>query len=295
MIKYFSFLTLILFFTSCEENPFGAEDVIPHRSITGYANIEGVEPYPDGNHSGVFVWSHDLGIKTNSTADGFFEFVLPAASNPSSGGIVDGDYTIYFFLGNYSLKTITVSFAGGQIVSDDNVVNLKGELEKRVRLNQIINVKTTISPTAIPREIFGELGSDGDIKVTIDITPVRTDLYFYGKMYQNSRGANSYSGLLIRNKTTLELAYAFNPDTLSTMRSLIARPSMQLEMDFSIKNDSTGFVLPKGSYEILPFIILEREDLPKHLIEAIGSGYNTFSENYFKYPFHRTGGDFIVE
>ena len=84
--------TFFLFFSSCEENPFSSKSGIPHRKIFGVVNLEGVELYPEGNHSGIFIWSNQLGISDLSGADGSFELELPAASSskdqicPSPGG-----------------------------------------------------------------------------------------------------------------------------------------------------------------------------------------------------------------
>lgn len=69
------------------------------------------------------------------------------------------------------------------------------------------------------------------------------------------------------------------------------RPMQKIEIDF----DYIGLNLPKGTYEIIPYLVLDRKDIPNHLFQAIGSEVYSLSENYFNYPFYRTGGKFVIE
>ena len=128
---------LFLLISSCEENPFSSKSSIPHRKINGIINLAGVDFYPEGNHSGVFVWSNQLSIRALSGADGSFELELPAASSPNGGGIADGDYTIYFFMSNYEVSMVEITFAGGEILNDDRIIKIDGELRKKINLKII--------------------------------------------------------------------------------------------------------------------------------------------------------------
>jgi hypothetical protein len=56
-----------------------------------------------------------------------------------------------------------------------------------------------------------------------------------------------------------------------------------------------GLNLPKGTYEIIPYMVLERNDVPNHLLQAMGTNIYSFSEEYLNYPFYRTGGKFVIE
>ena len=80
-------------------------------------------------------------------------------------------------------------------------------------------------------------------------------------------------------------------DSASIMREYIDRPMQKVEIDF----DYMGLNLPKGTYEIIPYMVLERNDIPSHLLQALGPDIYNFSEAYFNYPFYRTGGKFVIE
>ena len=44
-----------------------------------------------------------------------------------------------------------------------------------------------------------------------------------------------------------------------------------------------------------PYLVLDRDDIPETILKTLGSGYDSFSQNYFKYPFYRTGGELVIE
>ena len=145
MIKKTTFIILIPFlFIYCEENPFASKSDIPHRTIKGFVRLEGVELYPNGNHSNVFIWMKELAISGFSGADGSFELDLPAASTPTGGGIADGDYFLYFYMGNYQLSKVKVTFAGGEILNDDRVIKINGELRNIINMARMVQIHTTL-------------------------------------------------------------------------------------------------------------------------------------------------------
>lgn len=283
-MKNYSFIFISFILFSCTENPFGGDKKIADKTISGYVKLDEVEYYPKGFHGGVFVWSEGLGLQTKTDIDGSFEFVLPASNDPNNGAIVNGDYTIYFFLGNYKISTVTITFAGGQVVNDDRVINLEGKLRRDVSMTRELGVHTIVSPEIIPTDF------DSSIKIMVTVTPDRTDLYCNLRKVEN-RSGTTYTGVLIKNIVTKELIYTVDIDSASIMREYMDRPMQKIEIDF----DYIGLNLPKGTYEIIPYLVLDRKDIPNHLFQAIGSEVYSLSENYFNYPFYRTGGKFVIE
>ena len=283
-MKNYSFIFISFILFSCTENPFGGDKKIADKTISGYVKLDEVEYYPKGFHGGVFVWSEGLGLQTKTDIDGSFEFVLPASNDPNNGAIVNGDYTIYFFLGNYKISTVTITFAGGQVVNDDRVINLEGKLRRDVSMTRELGVHTIVSPEIIPTDF------DSSIKIMVTVTPDRTDLYCNLRKVEN-RSGTTYTGVLIKNIVTKELIYTVDIDSASIMREYMDRPMQKIEIDF----DYIGLNLPKGTYEIIPYLVLDRKDIPNHLFQAIGNEVYSLSENYFNYPFYRTGGKFVIE
>ena len=75
------------------------------------------------------------------------------------------------------------------------------------------------------------------------------------------------------------------------MKEYMDRPSKTLEFIFNY----TEVNLPEGIYEVIPYLVLDREDVPQTILNILSSGYDSFSLSYFEYPFYRTGGKLVVE
>ena len=279
-IFYIILLTLI----SCTENPFGGEKKMANRTISGHVKLDKVDFYPGGYHNGVLVWSEGLGLQTTTDIDGSFELTLPASSESSSGAITDGDYTLQFFIGNYKLSSVTITFAAGQVVNDEKVINLEGELRRDITLTRLAGVHTSVYPPIITS------GFDSDVITKVQITPDKTDIYFHLRKLV-TRDFSIYTGLLIREADSKKLAYTVDIDTASSMKEYIDRPSQTLDFVFNY----TDVNLPSGIYEVIPYLVLDRDDIPETILKTLGSGYDSFSQNYFKYPFYRTGGELVIE
>ena len=279
-IFYIILLTLI----SCTENPFGGEKKMANRTISGHVKLDKVDFYPGGYHNGVLVWSEGLGLQTTTDIDGSFELTLPASSESSSGAITDGDYTLQFFIGNYKLSSVTITFAAGQVVNDEKVINLEGELRRDITLTRLAGVHTSVYPPIITS------GFDSDVITKVHITPDKTDIYFHLRKLV-TRDFSIYTGLLIREADSKKLAYTVDIDTATTMKEYIDRPNQTLQFIFNY----TDVNLPPGIYEVIPYLVLDRDDIPETILNTLESGYDTFSQNYFKYPFYRTGGELVVE
>ena len=278
------FYTILLTLISCTENPFGGEKKMANRTISGHVKLDKVDFYPRGYHNGVLVWSEGLGLQTTTDIDGSFELTLPASSESSSGAITDGDYTLQFFIGNYKISSVTITFAAGQVVNDEKVINLEGELRRDITLTRLAGVHTSVYPPIITS------GFDSDVITKVHITPDKTDIYFHLRKLV-TRDFSIYTGLLIREADSKKLAYTVDIDTASSMKEYIDRPSQTLDFVFNY----TDVNLPSGIYEVIPYLVLDRDDIPETILKTLGSGYDSFSQNYFKYPFYRTGGELVIE
>ena len=278
------FYTILLTLISCTENPFGGEKKMANRTISGRVKLDKVDFYPSGYHNGVLVWSEGLGLQATTDIDGSFELTLPASSESSSGAITDGDYTLQFFIGNYKLSSVTITFAAGQVVNDEKVINLEGELRRDVTLTRLAGVHTNVYPPIITS------GFDSDVITKVQITPDKTDIHFHLRKLV-TRDFSIYTGLLIREADSKKLAYTVDIDTASIMKEYINRPSQTLDFVFNY----TDVNLPSGIYEVIPYLVLDRDDVPETILNNLGPGYDSFSQNYFNYPFYRTGGELVIE
>ena len=157
-------------------------------------------------------------------------------------------------------------------------------MRRDVTLTRLAGVHTNVYPPIITS------GFDSDIITKVQITPDKTDIYFHLRKLV-TRDFSIYTGLLIREADSKKLAYTVDIDSATTMKEYIDRPNQTLQFIF----DYTDVNLPPGIYEVIPYLVLDRDDIPETILNTLGSGYDTFSQNYFKYPFYRTGGELVVE
>lgn len=272
-------------FFSCTENPFNNDKKIENKTISGYVKLDQVESYPAGFHGGVFVWFDGLSIKTKTDINGYFELELPLASDPLNGAIVDGDYKIHFFLGNYKVSNITVTFAKGQIVNDDKLINRAGELLRDVIIEREFGYATTIIPEIIPKEY------NGLINVLISLEPSRDDIIFKLRGIIIDRDNTIYTGLLIKDIDSDKLIYSVNIDSAKILKEYMRPPKKNIQIVFEYNSIN----LPKGNYEVIPYLLMDRINFPSNLNDAIGIDVENFSEEYLNYPLYRIGGKFVVE
>ena len=200
------------------------------------------------------------------------------------GAIVNGEYTIHFFLGNYQISKVIVEFAAGQIVSDDNTITPEGELRKTISMTRLMGMHTTVSPEIITA------GFDSNIKVDVDIASDPSEVFVYLKKI-STRDGSIYTGLFIKEADSNKLAYLVDIDSAIIMREDIMSPGKNLEIEFDYASSN----LSSGTYEVIPYLIVDRSDVPEGLKQAIGLGFDSFNQNYFQYPFKRTGGKLVIQ
>ena len=63
-------------------------------------------------------------------------------------------------MSNYEISTVEITFAGGEILNDDRVIKINGELRKKVSLKRMVQVNTQVRPSTFPKTF------EEDVKVT---------------------------------------------------------------------------------------------------------------------------------
>ena len=96
-------------------------------------------------------------------------------------------------MANYKIASIQITFAGGEILNDDRVIKINGELRKIISIDRMGHIHTSIEPSTIPTTF------EDDIKVEIKATPDRSDIFFYLLGIEAARQPTVYSGLLIKD------------------------------------------------------------------------------------------------
>ncbi|MFQ5632354.1 MAG: hypothetical protein ACE5I1_26590, partial [bacterium] len=72
---------------------------------------------------------------------------------------------------------------------------------------------------------------------------------------------------------------------------VVCKSPLQRKLSF----DTAQLALPPGSYQAIPYILIEPEDVPLGLLTIIGSQVNGLNAAYLQKPMRRDGGFFEVK
>ncbi|MBT3478191.1 MAG: hypothetical protein HN915_03045 [Candidatus Marinimicrobia bacterium] len=282
--KILKSIFLWLFFViACEDNPFFGEDTIPERFISGKVLLD-----KSNFHDGIFIWLEGTDIKSRTDNEGNFTLNLPAGSSPNSGGIGDGIYSLYFFIGNYALNKVEIEFVNGKVVPDIQIISSKGVLYNDVTLSRLFELETIVSK----KEDIDENTGDRYPFLLFDIylKPDVANIFIYSKRIVK-RDTTIHTGLLLLNSQSNEMIKIIDINEAKIMRGGIIRPSDHWEIKFPLNSN----FLAIGEYKIIPFIVVDHKNLPNGIMKAIGSNIDYFNESYKFYPFKRTGGKLVIQ
>lgn len=141
-LYFFSFLYLV----SCTENPLFKDS----RSIkadgtrlTGMVELSG-----ELTHEGIYVWVRGLGTSTVTKQDGSFHLDLPPASQQPGNGIT-GQFTLYFFMSNFSLDSVSFSLRNGSAILPQDGFSSGGKLNRKIVLFKLMEIEHKILPAQI--------------------------------------------------------------------------------------------------------------------------------------------------
>lgn len=280
--RYGWLVTLLIAATGCEENPVGGGDRIglTNRVLSGQVELDrNVSP------ENVFIWLESFDISTRTDADGRFQLTLPPAGAQSTGGI-SGAFTLYAFMGNYTLGTTEVFTRNGEFIFDTPEVSDEGALRQPELLFQRLNIKTTVEPTSVEKETIvvtrGKSNFFMDIDVSLQAVKDDTVLVFFPAETNSVHGP-----LLFRNTETNEVTVlsSFIAEEVTSELDTVTAELKTRSMEINLLPDD----LKVGEYEIVPYLLVNDITLPQGLQDEFGLAVLSPGEIYLRIPFVRNG------
>ena len=99
-------------------------------------------------------------------------------------------------MANYKIASIQITFAGGEILNDDRVIKINGELRKIISIDRMVQIHTSIEPSTIPATF------EDDIKVEkikkVQTSGTHRDLIFIVGMPRS--GSSLVEQILVSHK-----------------------------------------------------------------------------------------------
>ncbi len=271
-----SFLLLLIFCVGCSESPFGEDiETTSTTTLAGKVVLDNRE-----NPEGVYIWLEGTNINTHTDDQGDFHIELPKSS-PGQSALESGVFNLYYYVANYLLVKSTVLVEDGEFVRSRGDVNGKGELIGTKPLVKLLNIITEVEPTSVGVSHQGSIGVTVSLRALGDSVTVALP-----KSIEVPLGA-----VIFKKMATGEATLYLAPEGDQRLSIEKIGPDERiLQYDFVL----VPGMLPEGEYEIVPFFIIQQENMPPGLLASLGGNAEEIGPDFLKIPFKREGGYFSI-
>ena len=277
------FLTLGMIMTiqiNCTNSPFGEVIAPEPRTIRGQVDLE-----LDDLDDDVYVWLDGFKIDTRTDEFGFFTLKIPKELSESTS-YLNGVYKLYLYVANYSVKTVDIAVRNGLFVYGKAGLNKQGALTGVVKMDKILDIVTIVEPQ------WARGDYEGPIDVQVTLQALRDSVTV---IYPKSIGG--LLGAILLKHIETQHVYVDIPDIGATTKAYdqIGKEPKSRRMVFQMNGiNYRDLFLPPGAYEVIPFFLIDHENLPQELINTIGFGVEQIGANFLRIPYRRIGGDFRI-
>ncbi|MGH7596505.1 MAG: hypothetical protein ACREOI_09135 [bacterium] len=269
---------LLLFF-GCTKSPF-SED----KTGLGTRQIRGTVALADGaSPGGVYVWLPGGEVGAYTEASGKFQLTLPSPSDQGTPGGLNGVFTVYFYLANYHLDSAKVFMRDGVFVYEKGDVNKNGELNATRRMQRLLQISTTVQRFTSPRTT----ADSTVVRVSMQADANSVTVIFPNACSDRECPDHRIGAVLLRNIASNEIfVVQMSPGANSRHVVTVGRSPVTRSMYFSL----TRVFIPPAVYEVIPYLLIERAELPPGLLASLGPNVLALGPDYLKIPFRREGG-----
>lgn len=263
---------------SCTENSVFDDDIgeKDQRSISGIVTLE-----DNVNPSGVVVWLKELDISTRTDSTGRFSLRLPAPDLQPGAGL-NGYVNLFIYVANYRIEHASILLVDGKVQYAEADINEQGELAQPANLRKLISISSVISPREIFESFSGFLHLTINLRVFGEGVEVLT--------FKDQRDSTMFTNVFFKRSDDS------NKDAIFWRKSLLTRVREIKSNDkwyFEIHSDSIA--LDKGNYEVIPYLIILQDNVPRKLFEHFGILPNVYDNNFLNIPIKQTVGHITVK
>jgi hypothetical protein len=279
LVKYITIVLVIsLVYVSCTDNPFFKDtDFLSDKLV-----IKGmVELDESDDPGGIYVWLEGLNVSTYTNPNGRFELHLSyPATLPGGATAWNGEFLLYYYLANYSYKTSSILIRNGKVEYGKLDVDKSGNIMNKIVLQKLLGISTTISPCSTrTNTIFKQ---KVDLSLTIFRESIKLETFIPLDatsgcvIFKRLDAPQKLSLFVLANKNTYRV--------VDITSSQVWKMQLGSVNEMGVK-DMDPIPAESGLYEVVPFLVIEQEGVPKELLESISPYYKSFSAEYLKLPF----------
>jgi hypothetical protein len=266
-----------IFFYGCTSNPFGGDKISEEkRTVSGTIKLADQTSAKD-----VYVWLAGFNLGAYTDEQGQFQLTLPPKGGQGTSVGVSGVFNLYPYLANYYLDSAATIIQNGLFVYSRGDINKDGKLAASKVLRRFLRISTTVSPAAVSKTYSGNIG----VTVTLEAVDDSSTIIF-----PKSIGGLLGAVLFKRVNSEEVFVFEFSPGANTRDITIIGRSPKSRVMLFNLLQ----VPLPPAQYEVIPYLLVRHQKLPKGLIESLAANVEALGPDYLKLPFRREGGLFEV-
>ncbi len=265
-------------FQGCTESPFEGGIAAEPKQITGQVDL--VDTLND--EKGVYVWLSGLDLSTYTDSTGAFTLEMPKNVSRDFSGV----FTLYFYVANYRFNRATVVVREGKFLYGAGDITPDGRVKEVIKLSKILDIKTIVEPTQVQSSYRGPINLQTTLQAVRDTVSV---------VFPKSVGG-LLGGMFFRHLGTGQI-YIDIVDVGANTRDevLIGREPRSRRQIFELNGANyRDLFLPVGEYIVIPFFLIEQDDLPQELFNSFGEKADDLTPNFLKIPFRRDEARFQI-
>ena len=170
----------------------------------------------------------------------------------------------------------------GEFVPSSGDLDDKGNILGRKSLRKLLRIKTRVNPEIIKNDYKGFVQVSVSLQAIHEPVNVRIPQSTDGSsaIIFDREGQNK--PIILSDSNHLNFTFA-------------THQIEQTEEIFVYGFDMRPGILPAGSYQIIPYFLIDQNEAPPELTASFGFDLHRFGPDFLKIPFKREGGKFIVE
>ena len=269
LLRALSGLMLLLWLTGCEKSPIGTSRIQPDN----FLQLEGqIGLSAEDSPAGVYVWLEGTPIRTHTDERGRFSIQLSRVTNADLP--LRGAFRLFFFVANYRIDFANVLIQDGKFLYNRGDVDARGRITRPKQLKKLLSVKVAVSPEAVNEDV------QQLIQIRLALAAIDDSVtVIFPKM------AGSFLGAVLFHHLDTDSVYAEISDI--DFQNAITLKIGQEEQEWIVQIDYLPGMFPIGRYRVVPYFLIQQEDLPSGLLESIDARVSQFGPAYLKYPLKR--------
>ena len=264
---------------ACTDNPFESRSTMQPtvRRISGFVQLG-----ERSDHSGVHVWLDGFDISSVTDTDGAFAITLPPPSLQATPGGVNGVFSLYAYLGNYRIDSVSVAVRNGMLLLPSESIDEAGRLRDVLFMRELFSVETVLSESTIRSSAVNFITAH--VKLRSISQPI--SVYF-------PRAVDAVRGPIVLHELQTGAATVMSTEVSGVGTADIVQLG-PVEFVRSLLLILPASSLRPGRYEIIPYILPRQQSVPSSLLAGIGLHVRALSPDYVFFPMLRRGGILTV-